>query len=295
MKKISFSSFHPLVLFGFFAAVLLFSMFTTNPVIQLEALIGAGLFLMLTESIRQNISNLAFYGAVILLVTITNPLFSHNGATPLFFMNGNPVTIEAFAYGASTGVMLAGVMLWCRGYSHTMTSDKFIYLFGRIIPKLSLVISMIFRFIPLFKRQIKQMTMVQRTMGVYSDKSIIDKLKGSVSVFSAMVTWSLDNAIGAGMSMRARGYGMKGRTCFSLFRVHLQDFIAGGIILFASAMLIFCMAMGWTDFWFYPDIAEIPCDFGAVVAYVSFGITAVMPFLIEIKENIKWRFLISKI
>lgn len=87
-----------------------------------------------------------------LLVAVTNPLFSHNGVTPLFYLNGNPVTLEAFVYGAAIAVMVVGVMLWCRCYSAVMTSDKFLYLFGRAIPKLALVLSMALRFIPMFKR-----------------------------------------------------------------------------------------------------------------------------------------------
>ena len=45
------------------------------------------------------LSDMGFYLPLFLLVAVTNPLFSHNGVTPLFFMNGNPVTLEAVVYG----------------------------------------------------------------------------------------------------------------------------------------------------------------------------------------------------
>ena len=60
--------------------------------------------------------------------------------------------------------MLASVVLWFSSYNEVMTSDKFVYLFGRVIPALSLVLSMSLRFIPKFKAQ---MQIGQRSAGVH--------------------------------------------------------------------------------------------------------------------------------
>lgn len=82
--------------------------------------------------------NIGFYVPLFLMVAVTNPLFSHNGVTPLFFLNGNPVTLEAFIYGIAIAVMVIAIIMWCKCCSEVMTSDKLLYLFGRVIPKLSL-------------------------------------------------------------------------------------------------------------------------------------------------------------
>ena len=269
----------------------MFAMFTPNPVIQTEALVGAGLFLCFTSSARDNFRSALFYFLMIILVGISNPLFSHNGATPLFFMNGNAVTLEAIAYGFFGGIMLAGVMLWCKSLTHLMTSDKVIYLFGRIIPSLSLILSMTLRFVPLFKREIKQIKMAHKGLGMYSG----GKLAGAVRVFSAMVSRALENSVITAMSMKARGYGLKGRTSFSLFRAGKQDIITGLLLLILSGVIIGSAATGCLDFGFYPEITPLPLSLGAISGYVSFGIIALLPFLIEVKENVKWRFLVSKI
>ena len=294
-RRNKLKNFHPLLLFFYFAAVLLFAMFISNPVIQLEALIGAGLFLLITETARQNFRTAVFYLIVIAAVGVSNPIFVHNGATPLFFMNGNAVTLEALAYGFCGGIMLAGVMLWCKSLTHLMTGDKVIYLFGRVIPSLSLILSMALRFVPLFKRQIKQISMTQKAMGMYSGNGITDKIAGGLSVFSAMVSRSLENAVVTGMSMKARGYGLKGRTSFSLFKARAQDIAVGAVLAALCVVVIVVAANGSLDFSFYPRIREIPTDTGAAAGYVSFGAIALLPFLIQVKENIKWRFLISKI
>jgi energy-coupling factor transport system permease protein len=46
--------------------------------------------------------------------------------------------------------MLAAVISWFSCYNAVMTSDKFVYLFGRVIPALSLILSMTLRFVPKF-------------------------------------------------------------------------------------------------------------------------------------------------
>ena len=48
-----------------------------------------------------------------LLMMVINPLFSHEGATMLFYQkDGNPVTLESILYGVGSGIMLACVVSW---------------------------------------------------------------------------------------------------------------------------------------------------------------------------------------
>ena len=78
-----------------------------------------------------------------LLAALVNPAFNHEGATILTYLpSGNPLTLESMLYGVAAAVMLASVVLWFSSYNEVMTSDKFVYLFGRVIPALSLVLSM---------------------------------------------------------------------------------------------------------------------------------------------------------
>src|SRR5699024_11857651 len=98
------------------------------------------------------------------------------GETILFFLNGNPVTLEAIIYGFIIAAMLVAIIFWSKSYTELMTSDKFIYLFGKMIPKLSLVISMALRFIPTFKDQLKKVNQTQKTLGLYTSDSIADRI-----------------------------------------------------------------------------------------------------------------------
>lgn len=91
---------------------------------------------------------------VLLVVTLSAPLFNTQGATVLFrWWGGRPYTLEALALGASTGLMLVAMMLWFASYHLVMTSDKFTYLFGRAIPALSLTLIMVLRLVPSYRRK----------------------------------------------------------------------------------------------------------------------------------------------
>ena len=247
----AFSSYHPAVLLLYFAAVLLVAMFTQNPVLLCLALLGGVSFCTLLERPRDFLHNIAFYFPLFLMIAVTNPLFSHNGVTPLF---GNPVTLEAILYGLDIAVMLVAVMYWFKCYNHIMTSEKILFLFGRMIPKLSLLLSTALRFVPLFKAQIKKIHQAQKAMGLYTGSSYVDKLRSAVRVFSAMLTWSLENAIDTGDSMKARGYGLKGRSHFTLFRFTARDGLLLGGALLLMVLVLLGLMLKEIAFSFYPRL-----------------------------------------
>ena len=291
----AFETVHPMVAMFYFVLVLIIAMFTSHPILYIEALAGALCFCFMLERKKTFIKGFAFYIPVFIIIALTNPLFSHNGVTPLFFMNGNPVTLEALLYGVAAATMLIAVMYWCKCYSIIMTTDKFLYLFGKAVPKLSLVLSMALRFIPMFKRRMKQVRHAQKAMGMYSGKGYFDKLRASMSVFYALIAWSLENSVETGNSMRARGYGLKGRTHFSLFKFTRRDGIFALITAIAFTVLLAGIIAGGADFNFYPKITSIDTGLLAILVYISFGIITFLPFILEVEENLKWTYLKSKI
>lgn len=294
-KMKTFGNYHPLVLMIYFISVVVVAMFVWNPVLQLIAILAGIAFCVVLQRKREILGDVVFYIPLFIMVSITNPLFSHNGVTPLFFLNGNPVTLEAFIYGIFIGVMIIGVMFWCKAYSIIMTSDKFLYLFGKGIPKLSLVLSMALRFIPMFKKQMRKVSKAQKTMGLYSSKSYVDKVQSGMRVFSALITWSLENAMETSSSMKARGYGLKGRSNFSLFHFTLKDSVLLGTSITLISITLLGIGLGKMDFSFYPRISKINSSFLAIITYITYGVLTFLPFIIEIKENIKWKYYISKI
>ena len=102
MKRCASDGFHPVPAFIYLAWMILLSAFSRDPVITALSLFGAALFCSRLQSARESLSDLGFYSALFIIFAAANPLFSHNGVTPLFFLNDNPVTLEAVLYGVQS-------------------------------------------------------------------------------------------------------------------------------------------------------------------------------------------------
>lgn len=291
----SFASTHPTVLFIYYLSVVFITMFMIHPAILILSLIGALIFFFMLEPTKQFVRDIGFYSFVFMLIAITNPLFVHRGETILFFLNDNPVTKEAFIYGFVIAALLVAIIFWSKSYTILVTSDKFIYLFGKAIPKLSLIISMSLRFIPLFKQQMKKVNQTQKTLGIYTSKSITNRILSGIRTFSSLLTWSFENSILQADSMKARGYGLKGRSHYSLFKWNARDYyllvMIGGIFL----AVMYLNTKDVYQFTYYPLISNFHLSIKHIFELGIIFVLMILPTLVEVKENIQWRYYKSKI
>ncbi len=289
----AFEKYHPFAVFIYFLVMIAITMLSTNPIVLGISLAGAAAYFIYTGGSFWG--NIAFYIPFFLLIAVTNPLFSHNGETILFFLNDQRVTLEAVCYGLMMALMLVAVIFWFKCVNEVMTSDKIIYLFGKVLPKLSLILTMSLRFVPMLKRQAVRIHKTQKVLGLYCTDSITDRFLGGIRVFSALITWSLENAMETADSMKARGYGLTGRTSFSLYKWKARDTLLLLAVIILGVALLPSMAAGNFSFTFYPVMTEINYGIYPVISYILFGVMAFIPVAAEIKENIVWKLLISKI
>jgi len=287
----SFQKYHPLVNFLYFTLVLGFSMALNHPLAQIISLGCACGYAVQTEGKKAVLFCLKFCLPIILTAAVFNPAFSHEGITILlYFPTGNPLTLESILYGLSAGAMIAAVMLWFLNFNRVIPSDKFVYLFGRIIPALSLVLSMTLRFVPKFKSQMSIVIDAQRSIGRdVSNGTLWHRLRIAVTVFSIMLTWSLENAIETADSMKSRGYGLKGRTAFSIYRFEERDKIAVGYLLFCGFYLL-CGTIGAAfGFRFFPDIRYAPLTPVTASFYIVYLGMCGLPIFLNAIEEKKWK------
>ena len=131
-----------------------------------------------------------------------------------YLPSGNPLTLESIIYGVAASVMMISVICWFSCYNEVVTADKFIYLFGRLAPAMSLILSMSLRFIPRFKAQLNVVAQAQHCLGRdISTGGVIQRLHTAVMILSVMITWVLENSIETADSMKSRGYGLPGEDC----------------------------------------------------------------------------------
>ena len=292
----TFSGFHPIVNFLYFGFVLAFAMIFTHPVCLVLSLICAFTYSMYLNGKKTVRFSLIFMLPMLLMAALLNPLFNHEGATILnYFPSGNPLTLESVAYGIAAATMLVTVITWFSCFNAVITSDKFVYLFGRIIPALSLILAMALRFVPRFKAQIKVISNAQKCAGRgISDGNILQKAKHGIIILSIMVTWALENAIESADSMKSRGYGLPGRTAFSIYRFDKRDRNALIYILACAAYIITGSITGGLYFRYFPTIKGLwdsPYAISIFFVYLALGL---MPLILNIKEDRHWKFSTSK-
>jgi len=288
-----FEDYNPIVVFSYYILVAGITMFVMNPVILGLSIMGAVL-LACTKGGQRLKTHLELLGFLLLLALI-NPLFQHTGSTVLFLLNDNPVTLEACVYGLAAATMIVAVIYWFRCFSEDLTSDKLLYLFGGLSPRLALLFSMTLRYIPLFSKQAKRVNQAQRATGLYKEDNSIDELRGRSRVFSVMVTWALENGIITADSMEARGYGIGKRSSFSIFRFGKSDLGFLLLELLLSGLDIGLICTDAVDFDYYPVLSGLTFDFRAGITYITFGILVLLPTINNLLEGIRWKFLQSKI
>jgi len=295
--KDAFSSYHPVINFIWFASVLLFSMFFLHPVFLVISHICSFCYSVSLGGRKAFKFNLLYMLPMLLFMAALNPAFNHAGVTILFYLrNGNPVTLESVLFGVSSAVMFVSVIVWFSCYHAVMTSDKFIYLFGRVIPSLSLVLSMVLRFVPRYKAQIKVISGAQKGIGRdVTNGNVIERAKNGMKILSIMTTWALENAIETADSMKSRGYGLRGRTSFSLYRFDGRDKVTLAVLLCLIAVLICGGAVGQNTMRFFPSVRLPTTTAFSFALYAAYLGLCLMPVIIDTAEELKWNSLRSKI
>lgn len=294
MKKDAFSGYHPAVNLTFFAAAIGLSMFVLHPVYLAISLVCGCTYLWYLRGGRGMCRQVGYLIPVLLGMAVLNPLFNHEGVTVIWYLpNDNPVTLEAICFGLASAGMMGASIVWFNCCNLVFTTDKIIYLFGRVIPGMSLLISMTLRFVPRFQGYLQNVMRVQQAME--EPRGALAKLKQVLDAFSATVSWAMEQSIVTADSMKSRGYGCSGRTAYSIFRFEKRD----GLVLLVLALLCAGAALpwmiGWTGWNFYPSMTGTLLGPGQLLAYTSFCGVCMLPLTIDLTEDYKWNLLRSRI
>lgn len=292
----AFSKLHPLIGLVYFAAVISFTMFLMNPVCLAVSLLAAILNAVWLNGKRTVLFGLKFILPTVLLVMIINPVINHQGVTILGYLPwNNPLTLESAVYGAVSAAMLSAVVFWFSSVNTVMTSDKLVYLFGRIVPSLSLILSMALRFVPRFTKELRQVREAQKLLGKPSQGGMIHSVKTAVRVISVMMSKAMENSIETADSMKARGYGLKGRTAYAKYQLHKSDIVIGCLILLMTMVLIILSCFDAVKFRYFPSVKGDIYHPVAILFYLIYAALTLLPLILNVKEDLRWKRLQSAI
>lgn len=294
MKREAFADCHPIVNFCFFGTVIAMTVFIMQPVCLVISLVSALVYLLYMQGAKKTFSYIGYLVPFLIIMVLINPLFNHEGMTIIAYLpNDNPVTLEAVYFGVFSAVMMAASIVWFNCCGTVFTSDKIIYLFGRVIPAMSLLISMTLRFVPRFKNHL--LSVMQQQKSLMPCKSKKDDVKLALTAFSATVSWALEQSIISADSMKSRGYGLKGRTAFSIYNFDKRDcLVLVMIFIFTVAVAVTAVCGGF--YWaFYPTFTGTLMKTEQIFGYICYFAACQIPLALNIWEDRKWNCLQSEI
>lgn len=290
----AFEDYNPIAVTVYYISALLIPVVSMNPVFLCIALIASLTHYFLRAPKRKQPIHLICL-SLLIISTVVNALFVNRGETVLVVINDRPMTLEAVIYGLSCGIMLVSSLYYFATFSQIMTGDKLMYLFAFLSPGVSMILSMAFRFVPHLTKKSSEIRNTQRALGIGNEIEWTGKLRSKTSVFSALVTWSLENGITTAESMECRGYGLRRRTSFKKFSLVRSDIVVIIVCVCCFAICLIAVLSNHVSFEYYPTFVGSEGSESAPVSYFAYAFMAFIPVIIHIEEEIKWKYLLRKI
>jgi len=274
---------HPAVNLLYFAAVLTGTVMFQHPAFLMISYLCAFLYSVKRNGNRALVFNLCLL-PLIGGFSLYYSSYTHFGVTVLWQnMIGNNITLESLVYGLVLGVSAAGVCMWFSCIYSVFTTDKVIYLFGRISPRLSLFFAIILRMVPRTKKEIRKMNTARSGIGRgVLHGNLLQRCIFSIRILSMLLTWLIEALSTASESMRSRGSSLKGRKAFSIYRFDNRD--RAYVIAMFLCMTLSGMArlLGVTDAVYDPQIRITFSCGDSLVFCIGYFILCSMPMLLEL-------------
>ena len=284
-----FDSYHPTINLIFFSVVITATIFFQHPVFVAISYICSFIY-----SVKLNKSKAVIFNVVILFFisffVYYYVSFNHFGVTTLKKnIIDNSITLESLVYAIILGFIIASVVMWLSCLHAVFSKDKIVYVFGRILPKLSLFISIILRTVPRIKERYCKIHIAQQAIGKgINHGNILRRLKNLFRIISILITWSIEDFVQVSDSMKCRGYTLKGRSCFSIYRFDNRDRSFITTMFLSITMLIMATMFDQIDILYNPRIVFNKITYVSYFFYISYILIALLPFFLQTLGEIKF-------
>lgn len=285
-----FEKCHPAVNFIYFAGVIAGTIAFQHPIFLAISFLCAFAY-----SIKRNGWKALAFNLVLLplvaAVALCYSSYTHFGVTVLEQnMIGNNMTLESLVYGFVLGSVVVGTLMWFSCVYSVFTTDKVVYLFGKVSPRLSLFLAIALRMVPRIKKEAKKINTAQKGIGRgVSQGNFFQRLRNCIRIFSMLITWTIESLTTASESMRSRGSSLRGRKAFSIYRFDNRDraYVVGN---FACLTVIFMAVMlKQTDIIYDPRIIMTPVTTMSYVFYAGYAVFCLMPLGLELWTEYRFK------
>lgn len=278
-----FEACHPAVNFIFFAAAIYGAVSFKHPVFLAIAYVCAFAYSVKRRGKRAVIFNLCLL-PLILAFALYYSSYHHFGVT-VWKKNfiGNNMTLESFVYGLVIGLRFATLCMWLEAMFRVVSSDKVVYLFGKVSPLLSLFLTILLRLIPRIGLEARRINLAQKGIGRGSNQgNVFQRFGNSLRIFSMLITWMISALALESDSMRSRGGLLRGRTAFSIYRFDNRD--RAFVIALFSCITLTAMGviLGASKIWYNPRIIWRPLNGIGIITAIGYLALCFMPMGLEI-------------
>ena len=285
-----FEACHPAVNFIFFAAVLYGSATFRHPVFLAIAYLCAFAYSVRRRGRGAVVFNLCLLPFVAVFALYYSA-YHHFGITVLQknFI-GNNMTLESLVYGAVLGLRFACVCMWLEAMFRVVSSDKVVYLFGKISPRLSLFLTILLRLIPRIGREAGRINLAQEGIGRGSSQgNLFRRCLNCLRIFSMLITWMISALALESDSMRSRGSFLRGRTAFSIYRFDNRDRCFVVAIFACITLMAMAVILGAGNMCCDPRIIWHPLNGIARLSAFGYLVLCLMPMGLEIYMVYRFR------
>ena len=296
MKDTYFAKLHPAIGFGFFMLAIGFSVLVQHPAYLMASVLCA-LCLNITMTGRKAVKSFLTILPFWAFLSAINPLFNTLGERVLFTYFGRTYTLEALSYGMVIAGMFVAMLQWFSAYNAVMTEDKFTYLFGSLAPSLSLLLTTVLRMIPNLMRKVRQIMDARKCigMGAVENASVKEKFMDGMTILSVLTSWALEGSVVTADSMNSRGYGTAQRSCYHSYQLKAADIVITAILIILCVIAAVFLFTGSGAATYTPMLEITPVTGGNLAGFLAYILFLLIPTILNLKEELQWHILRSKI
>jgi len=278
-----FDSYHPAINLIYFVVAIGCTVWFHHPVFVAISYLCAFAYSVKLKGKKSLIFNLILI-PLIVIFTGWYAYYNHFGITNIKQnIIGNQITLESLVFGLVIGITAASVIMWFGCIHELITADKVVYLVGRVSPKLSLFLSILLRMVPHTREKASKINTAQRGIGRgVGDGNILRRLLNVFREISIILTWLIESSVSMSASMRSRGYGLRGRTAYSMYRFDNRDRSLVLAFFGCIAMIIAAVLLDQTQIHYDPQIIFNRITAASVFFYAAYAVFLLLPMVLQI-------------
>lgn len=285
-----FRGYHPFVQFTYYMATSFLAIYLKHPfflAVMCLLVIGVNLINDGGKALKRWIPIYVLMGSIIVLL---NPFLVSRGTNILFYFRGKQVTLEAFTYGIVMALSIITIMMMFVSFNLILNGNRFLFLFGRILPRTAFLLMLAIRFVPLLRERLTEINAVQRIKGLsVKHGTIRQRAKSGMAQMQILLTWSMEEAIQTADSMKARGYGSGKKTSYMPYHMDKRDWGWLAVLLCLFAVCIAGGSLGYGKIIIYPELGTLQLYMLDWVLLAAMILLASFPIISEGREYIRWK------